>query len=318
MSRNDLLPEKIGKFPVDVREATDLQRLRVHDPAAAALAQVTGSPAEQEPVWPNEREMPGGKTLDDPKSETQKTFQQSKKTQPATHRALSSIQKKKPVKYSPPAGAPPLNRMQVMADITANVSPDAGYATLSNFLADTQHSLVIGMYDFTSGPLLKDFLADLSGNKKLQMVLDNPPPNPTHDQTDWQTVQELQSGLGQRASIARALVRTDAFAAVWMFPSAYHIKVIVQDGDTFWLSSGNLNNSNQPDLSRPPQTEDRDWHVIIANKDLAQTFTFYLNYDYTSAAANQSPNPDEIEKAIEDARAKKQAQANPTPKPNCS
>src|SRR5258708_30044763 len=35
--RAELLPEKLGKFPVDVREATAHQRLRVHDPAAAAL-----------------------------------------------------------------------------------------------------------------------------------------------------------------------------------------------------------------------------------------------------------------------------------------
>jgi phosphatidylserine/phosphatidylglycerophosphate/cardiolipin synthase-like enzyme len=89
--------------------------------------------------------------------------------------------------------------------------------------------------------------------------------------------------------------------------------VIVRDGDTFWLSSGNLNNSNQPDLSRPSHTEDRDWHVIIADKELANTFTFYLNYDYRSAKAHQATNADAIEKAIEDARAKKAAHANPPP-----
>jgi phosphatidylserine/phosphatidylglycerophosphate/cardiolipin synthase-like enzyme len=313
ISKGDMLPEKIGIFPVDVREATAHQRLRVHDPAGAALTQVTGLPEEQEPVWPFEREMPSGKTLDDPNSDTQKAFKQSRKTQPATHRALSATQKKKQVDYSPPAGAPPLKRVQVTADITACVSPDAGYATLSKFLADTQKSLVIGMYDFTSGPLLKDFLDDLNGNRTLQMVLDNPAPNPTRDQTDRVTVQELQLGLGKRANIAWALARSDAFATVWMFPSAYHIKVIVQDGNTFWLSSGNLNNSNEPYLSRPPHTEDRDWHVIIANEDLAKTFTSYLNYDYKSAAAGRLPNPDEIEKAIEDAHAKKQTHANPPP-----
>jgi phosphatidylserine/phosphatidylglycerophosphate/cardiolipin synthase-like enzyme len=119
--------------------------------------------------------------------------------------------------------------------------------------------------------------------------------------------------LGRRASITRALVRSDAFAKCWMFPSAYHIKVIVRDGDTFWLSSGNLNNSNEPDLSRPPHTEDRDWHVIIQDQGLAGIFSEYLNYDYKSAAANQAPNPAANEKAIVDAQAKKGEQANPTP-----
>ena len=91
----------------------------------------------------------------------------------------------------------------------------------------------------------------------------------------------------------------------WLFPSAYHIKVIVRDGDTFFLSSGNLNPSNEPDLSSPPQTEDRDWHVIIESRTLAQTFSSYLDYDFTEAMKYQSPNRVDIEKAIQDAEEKK-------------
>jgi phosphatidylserine/phosphatidylglycerophosphate/cardiolipin synthase-like enzyme len=169
------------------------------------------------------------------------------------------------------------------------------------------------MYDFTSGPILAEFIADLTGRKTLQMVLDNPAPNDTRDQLDGITVEELNSKLSSRAKIARALVRTDKFATNWMFPYAYHIKVIVQDGVAFWLSSGNLNNSNQPDSSRPPHKEDRDWHVIIENEELATTFSYYLDYDYDSAIQYQTPNPDEIEKAIEDALAKKGEQTNPSP-----
>jgi hypothetical protein len=102
------------------------------------------------------------------------------------------------------------------------------------------------------------------------MVFDNPPLNPTHDQTDTQTVEELDKSLGKRASIVCALDRADTLVSAWLFPYAYHIKVIVRDGAAFWLSSGNLNNSNQPDLSSPPKTEDRDWHVIIEDKSLAR------------------------------------------------
>ena len=201
----------------------------------------------------------------------------------------------------------PLNN----ATITTIVSPDAGLETLSSFLLKTKKSLVIGMYDFTSGPILQDFLSDLTGTKTLQMVLDSPAPNSTRNQTDWQTVQQLKSALNNRANIARALVRTDKFASEWLFPSAYHIKVIVRDGETTWLSSGNLNNSNEPDLSNPPTTEDRDWHVIIEDDQLAQIFASYLNYDYNVAVQHQSPNPIELEKAIEDAEEKKGENMNP-------
>jgi len=313
LASNDILPNRIGKYPVDVREATAYQRLRAYDPAAAAVTQTYGGPEEQAPAWPNEREMPSGKLLDARTSGMQKAMVQSKKMQPAMHRALAVHAQKKKIDYAPPKNAPPLSRIEVNTTIIASVSPDAGYATLSGFLAGTRRSLVIGMYDFTSGPLLMDFLADLKGGRTLQMVLDNPAPNRTRDQTDWVTVKELKSGLGHRASIAWALDRSDAFVDEWMFPYAYHIKVIVRDGEIFWLSSGNLNNSNEPDLSRPPHTEDRDWHVIIDHSGLAETFRYYLNYDYKSALKHQAQNPEEIEKTIEDARAKKAAHANPPP-----
>ena len=312
IARGELLPAKIGRFPVDVREASAHQRLRVVDPAAADLSELYARPEQREPSWPLEREMPSGKLLDDPASATQTAFALSKTTQPATHRAISAHAAKQPLKYTPPAGAPALNRRQLNTTITAAASPDAGYATLSKFLAGTQHSLVIGMYDFTSGSLLKDFLADLAGQKTLQMVLDNPAPNETRDQLDSVTVQDLRKGLGGRAKIAWALDNHDAFVTAYMFPYAYHIKVIVQDDQRFWLSSGNLNNSNEPDPTRPPPTtEDRDWHVIIQDKGLAQTFAYYLNYDYAQAIQHQAPNADAV--AIEDARAKKAAQANPPP-----
>ena len=146
IARGELLPAKIGRFPVDVREANADQRLRVVDPAAAALSELYARPEQREPSWPLEREMPSGKLLDDPASATQTAFALSKTTQPATHRAISAHAAKQPLKYTPPAGAPALNRRQLNTTITAAASPDAGYATLSKFLAGTQHSLVIGMY----------------------------------------------------------------------------------------------------------------------------------------------------------------------------
>ncbi len=80
-----------------------------------------------------------------------------------------------------------------------------------------------------------------------------------------------------------------------------------------WLSSGNLNRSNEPDLGHPPTTEDRDWHVIVEDAGLARTFVAYLDFDYRTAAVNQLSNQPVIEKAIEDAHAKRAREANPTP-----
>jgi len=312
LPKADLLPDSIARIPVDVREATAYQRLRAHDPAAAELASAYGRPENKEPEWDYEREMPGGRRLDDKRSATQKALAYRMANQPATARALHAHAQKPQIPY---AGAPgvtlaPLALKQ--ATITAHVSPDAGLATLESFLAGTRKSLLAGMYDFTSGTILQTFKNALGGRKTLQMVLDNPAPNATRDQTDTQTVEQLDAALGNRASIARALDRQDVFAAAWIFPYAYHIKVIVRDLAAVWLSSGNLNNSNQPDLKAPPQIEDRDWHVIIEDKPLATLFAAFLNQDYASASAHQvTPADRELERAVVDAHAKLAAEANP-------
>lgn len=314
LPKSDMLPDRIGNVPVDVREATPHQRLRAQDPAAATLTQTYARPEDQEPTWPLEREMPSGKLLTDSQSDTQKNLKAHRAQQPATDRALQAHAKKPQIPYVPAPGVS-LDPVVTTTTIIAHVSPDAGLVTLQNFLGGTKSSLVVGMYDFTSGTILQTFLKDLTGSKTLQMVLDNPAPNPTRDQTDMQTVDELDSQLGKRAAIARALVRSDSYAAEWMFPSAYHIKVIVRDGTAMWLSSGNLNNSNQPNLASPPHTEDRDWHVIIEDAGLAKTFAAFLDQDYASAKAHPAAAPDDTAAAVRDANAKLAAQANPPPPP---
>jgi phosphatidylserine/phosphatidylglycerophosphate/cardiolipin synthase-like enzyme len=113
-------------------------------------------------------------------------------------------------------------------------------------------------------------------------------------------VQDLKGILAQKFSQAWALVRSSPEADTWIFPSAYHIKVMVRDSDTVWLSSGNLNNSNQPaiDPIGNPQPgdqatarqSDRDWHVIIESPELAKTFEAYLDNDFQQAVLHAAGN----------------------------
>jgi phosphatidylserine/phosphatidylglycerophosphate/cardiolipin synthase-like enzyme len=314
MPSDEQLPDSLERMPVDVREASAHQRLRAHDPAAAKLTQAFERPGDKEPDWPFEREMPSGQLLDSPRSMTQKRLKLHAQHHPAMTQALAAHQKKQKkaqIKYTPPKDAP-LTAVQTTTTITAHVSPDAGLATLEPFLEGTQKSLVIGMYDFTSGPILSTFLKTLRGGKTLQMVLDNPSLNGTASQSNAQTIQELDKALGKRSKIVRALDNMDALVSAWIFPFAYHIKVIVRDGSAFWLSSGNLNNSNQPDLATPPTREDRDWHVIVEDAKLAKLFAAYLNNDFAVATLHQGP-PAVVASAIAEAQAKLAAETKPPP-----
>jgi phosphatidylserine/phosphatidylglycerophosphate/cardiolipin synthase-like enzyme len=130
--------------------------------------------------------------------------------------------------------------------------------------------------------------------------------------------------LGSRSRIVRALAGDDSLVSAEMFPTSYHIKVMVRDSATLWLSSGNLNNSNQPDPSSPPKTEDRDWHVIIEDQTLANLFEAYLNQDFKSAQAYQIPESTALTEAVTDAAAKLAAETTslqapaPAPKPTAT
>jgi phosphatidylserine/phosphatidylglycerophosphate/cardiolipin synthase-like enzyme len=73
--------------------------------------------------------------------------------------------------------------------------------------------------------------------------------------------------------------------------------VAVRDSTAFWLSSGNWNTSNQPDidpLTNPTaaapivRNSDRDWHVIVEHEGLAKLYEKYLLNDLNVASGNQT------------------------------
>lgn len=184
--------------------------------------------------------------------------------------------------------------------ILCHASPDAGWAELQQFVSGTRKHLKVSMYDFTSAHILDLFEQHLT-KSQLQLTLDDPPKNPSADQTDPVTVSDLESALSSKFTSAWALVRSSPEADTWMFPTAYHIKVMVRDSDTVWLSSGNLNNSNQPEIDpignpqpndqSTAQDSDRDWHVVIQSPALAQIFEAYLDGDFQQATTHAAGGP---------------------------
>jgi phosphatidylserine/phosphatidylglycerophosphate/cardiolipin synthase-like enzyme len=165
------------------------------------------------------------------------------------------------------------------------------------------------MYDFTSGDLLASVKAAIKGSKPFQMVLDHPPPNPTANQTDAVTAQQLMQS-DPSAKVQWALTRSDPLAAAWIYPTAYHIKVVVRDSGALWLSSGNFNVSNEPNLAanNPKRgslaTADRDWHVIVNDAGLATLYEAFIKNDFAIASAHQAPGNAAVHAKISAALAK--------------
>ena len=213
--------------------------------------------------------------------------------------ALMAAKAAKPkVKYQPPAG---VSLAPITADMTLilHVSPEQGWAQLSSFLDGVKDNLVVGMYEFTAPHIEKAMLDVMVSPEKLTLTLDSPPAKPSREQTVEATEQHLQTKLGQRLDFAWALAGLGHDAPAVAFPTSYHIKVAVKDGKSVWLSSGNFNSSNQPELDTTDDAaladaarkNDRDWHVICESEELATVFRKYLVQDFTTASKAAKAKP---------------------------
>jgi phosphatidylserine/phosphatidylglycerophosphate/cardiolipin synthase-like enzyme len=276
----DRVPSRIGRYATDVRQASPMHRLRASNPDLYAEVAAGAPPEIQRPIFPFERDATG------------------QLVGPAIEQAFSKVSTRKAPKpqlnYAPPAGYS-LDPITDQFTITCHASPDAGWPTLQPFIAGTKQQISMAMYEFTAPYIVQSLVGAVQG-KKLSLVLDDPNDPTKRDQTEDVTRQELVKGVGSGLTFAWALEAFDPHVAAWIYPSAYHIKVIVRDGKALWLSSGNLNRTNQPDID-PLQNSaaakavvpgcDRDWHVIVEHAKLAGIFKAYIEHDLAVASKNQ-------------------------------
>src|SRR5262249_21458807 len=126
--------------------------------------------------------------------------------------------------------------------LLCHASPDAGWPTLQKFLGGTKKTLTVAMYDFGAKHIFNAILTAMKGaSGEFVLNLDRKS-NPTRagEFTEEEVVQKFTAALKKRFVSSTAAVGV-------LYPNAYHIKVAVQDGKKFWISSGNWQNSNQPD-----------------------------------------------------------------------
>ncbi len=268
------LPAELDGVPVDVRRASPAKLERLENPAAYARTRLPFPDARTVPEFPDERDLVDGSRV------------------PLLDFFAEAEKAKKPqLPYTTPDGVA-LAPVSGEITITLSASPDNGWSTLGPFLDATRSSLTVGMYDFTSRHVL-DRVESALADRTVKLVLDHPARNPTADQSDEETVTALKGSL-KHLTQAWALDRMDPLASAWIFPTAYHIKVAVRDGSVFWLSSGNWNNSNQPDIdpvndqtdAAAARSGDRDWHVVVEHAGLSRVFERYLLNDLEAASAH--------------------------------
>ena len=180
--------------------------------------------------------------------------------------------------YRPPSGV----RLEpVEADaVLCHVSPDTGWATLEPFLKGARERLTVAMYDFYADHIV-DALASLGETApalSLSLILQADQPR------EHEVVDRLRQAWGNRLDYTPAVVSGPRR----VFASSYHTKVVVRDGQAFWLSSGNFSGTSQPVV--PPGAEktlyalgNREWHVVVTDAALAATFEAFIRHDMAQA-----------------------------------
>ena len=203
--------------------------------------------------------------------------------------------------YTPPPDGD-LSAVTGAMTITCHVSPDAGWKVLEPFLAATTREMWLGMYDFTAPHIYQAARAVLKkAAVRWTHTLGPKESLPGEEDVDSTKADDLTEAQVNRGLKRVGADRFDsAFAQVGAgrtFASAYHIKVAVRDGSAFWLSSGNWQSSNQPDIDFLETDADtsliprfnREWHMVVEHPALAKTFRLYLKHDFKTA---QEPAPE--------------------------
>lgn len=203
------------------------------------------------------------------------------------------------ITYEPPENGD-LSPVTGAMTITCHVSPDAGWKVLKPFLEGTNRKLHLGMYDFTAPHIYRTARTLLKeSGVEWQQVLGPKESLPTEDDVDSTKANDLKE-----SSVVRGLKRVasdrfnNSFAHVGSgrtFASAYHIKVAVRDDRAFWLSSGNWQSSNQPEIDFFDENADRqlisrfnrEWHVVCESPLLAKRFQVFLDHDFETAATTE-------------------------------
>jgi hypothetical protein len=197
--------------------------------------------------------------------------------------------------YGPPPSGD-LSPITGAMTITCHVSPDSGWNILEPFLMSTEEQICLGMYDFTA-PHIYRTVRTLLKNEAVswKQTLGPNESLPKENDVDSPKADDLTE-----AEITRGLRRVggDRFESViahvgsgLTFASAYHIKVAVRDRKSVWLSSGNWQSSNQPNLDFLTSNADvslitrfnREWHVVVDNATLAKAFQVFLEHDFKTA-----------------------------------
>lgn len=164
----------------------------------------------------------------------------------------------------------------ISGSFTAFATPDSTWVVLKRHLDGAVNSIVIGMYDFSAPYVAEALLAALERGVKVSMMLDL---NPSDAQAN-----DIFTRLKEAGAHCVLAPSCRGKAAAHFFPVA-HEKVILVDGRTTFVQSGNFSAASTPNnegdgvLTPEFKTGNRDMGVVVESEPLANFFADILAAD---------------------------------------
>ena len=171
--------------------------------------------------------------------------------------------------------------------VVCHVGPERSFEVLKPFLEDSSEELISSMYQFYAEHVAEAVEAALDKGVAMQIVLDPQTRDPQSGKT--------ATGDFERSDTFNKWAKGSKFDRIFvplgsngLVAKAYHIKVTVRDQSAFWLSSGNWTRTSQPliaesdhdDPKKVGRSGNREWHVVIENKTLANRFRNHILADF--------------------------------------
>jgi len=275
----DLVPTRLGKVRVDVRQASIQEQLDI------VARQGLDSPASS-PGFAVERTAIGLGLVD---------------LRTPVERESSAAIEAEQLPYEKPSFS--LTPVTGTMTVVCHASPDAGWAELKAFLSGPATHLSSTIFEFNAKHVRDALLAACGQDGTMDFVMQF---KNLAGFDNKEAQEDLRSGLGERLDFAWAAVASTNAVTAGFFPTAYHIKTIVKDHRFLWLSSGNWKASGQPvaDPFNPPpnfnpatflQNHNREWHLVIDNAELATQFEKFIRFDLDQATPLQSGSAPEMD-----------------------
>jgi phosphatidylserine/phosphatidylglycerophosphate/cardiolipin synthase-like enzyme len=171
--------------------------------------------------------------------------------------------------------------------VVCHVGPERSFEILKPFLEDSSEELISSMYQFYAEHIADAVQAALDKGVAMQIVLDPQTRDPQSGKT--------APGDFERSDTFNKWATDSKFDRIFvplgsngLVANSYHIKVTVRDKSAFWLSSGNWTRTSQPliaeadhdDAKKVGRSGNREWHLVIENKTLANRFRSHILADF--------------------------------------